>query len=148
MKSRFNINPYCDLEKSLYDLNNDNSKKKTHWFSIDEKERQIFYKQKEHIDESRFVDGDIAEIHDLLKSDCRIINSFLIHYYAFDSEKIYKYYNRNLIRNQGLIKKDQNIYCDFSTSVTIYSSSSRHNTNELISPNKMNLLQKCHRHQG
>ena len=50
-------------------MNNDYSKKKTHWFSIDRKERQMCYNQKGHIDESRFVDDDIAEIHNLLKSD-------------------------------------------------------------------------------
>ena len=74
LKSSFNINPYYDLENALDQLNNDNSKKKTHWFSIDGKVRQMLYNQKEHIDESRFVPGDIAEIHDLLKSDCHIIN--------------------------------------------------------------------------
>ena len=36
------------------------------------------YKQNEQIDEIRFVASDIAEIHDLLKSECRIINEFLI----------------------------------------------------------------------
>ena len=46
LKSRFNINPYCDLENSLYDLNNDNSKKKTHWFSIDENNVNFFTSKK------------------------------------------------------------------------------------------------------
>ena len=75
------------------------------------------YKQNEHIDEIRFVAGDIAEIRDLLKSECRIINEFLIQYYAFDLEEMYKYYYPNLIRNQVLIKMEQNSPCDFPASV-------------------------------
>ena len=30
LKSSFNINPYCDLENALFELNNDNSKKNNH----------------------------------------------------------------------------------------------------------------------
>ena len=37
LKSSFNVNLYCDLENALYELNNDDSKKKIHWFSIDGK---------------------------------------------------------------------------------------------------------------
>ena len=96
----------------------------------------MFYKQKEHIDESRFVVGDIMEIHDSIKSDCRIINEFLIQYYAFDSEEMYKYYNSNLVQNQGLITKDQNSHYDFPTSVTAYSPSGKLNTNKITSLNK------------
>ena len=47
----------------------------------------MYYKQKENIDESRFIDGDIKDIHDLLKSDCNIINEHLIQYYSFNVEK-------------------------------------------------------------
>ena len=63
----------------------------------------MYYKQNENTDERRFIDGDIKGIHDLLKSDCNIINEHLIQYYAFNAEKMYKYFNPNLIRNQGLI---------------------------------------------
>ena len=63
----------------------------------------MYYKQNGKTDESRFIDGDIKEIHYLLKSDCNIINEYLIQYYAFNVEKMYKYFNPNLIRNQGLI---------------------------------------------
>ena len=34
----------------------------------------MYYKQNQNIDESRFIDGDITKIHDLLKSDYNIIN--------------------------------------------------------------------------
>ena len=34
----------------------------------------MYYKENENIDESRFIGGDIKDIHDLLKSDCNIIN--------------------------------------------------------------------------
>ena len=88
------------MENSLYDLNNQYRKQKNKWFSIDGKERQIYYKQNENIDESRFIDGDIKTIHDLLKGNCNIINGYLIQYYVFNAEKMYKYFNLNLIRNQ------------------------------------------------
>ena len=63
----------------------------------------MFYKQNENIDESRFIDGYIKGIHNLLKSDYNLINEHLIKYYAFNVEEMYKYYNPNLIRDQGLI---------------------------------------------
>ena len=69
----------------------------------------MYYKQNQNIDESRFIDGDIKKIHDLLKSDCNIINEHLIKYYACNVQKMYKYFNPNLIRNRGLIKIDQKI---------------------------------------
>ena len=75
------------MENDLYDLNNTHSTKKTNWYSIDGKERQMFYKQKNNINESRFITGNISETHELLKSDCEIINEFLFHYYDFDLEK-------------------------------------------------------------
>ena len=65
LKSGYNIQPFCDLENSLYDLNNQYRKQKNKWFSIDGKERQMYYKQNENIDESRFIGGDIKEIHNL-----------------------------------------------------------------------------------
>ena len=63
----------------------------------------MYYKQNENIDENMFIDGDIKDIHDLLKSDCNIINEYLIQYYAFNAAKKYKYFDTNLIRNQGLM---------------------------------------------
>ena len=62
----------------------------------------------------------IQDIHDLLKSDCKIIHEYLIQYYVFNAKKMYKYFNPDLIRNQGLIKNDQKNYCDFPTSVKIF----------------------------
>ena len=57
----------------------------------------------------------------MLKSDCNTINEHLIQYYAFNVvEKVYEYYNPNLIRNQGLIKYVPKHYCDFPTSVTAF----------------------------
>ena len=61
---------------------------------------------------------------------------------------MYKYYNPNLIRNQGLIKKDQNIHCDFPTKVIIFSPSGKHNTNTITSTNKNKPSSKYQRHQG
>ena len=63
----------------------------------------MYYKQNENIDENRFIDGDIKEIHDLLKNECNIINEHLIQYYAFNVKKEYMYYTPNSIRKQGLI---------------------------------------------
>ena len=83
----------------------------------------MFYKQKEIIYESRFITGDISETHELLKNDCKIINEFLSHYYAI--WKNYKYYNSNLIGNQGFIKNDQKNHFDFPTSVKKFSSSGK-----------------------
>ena len=65
----------------------------------------------------RFIDGDISQIRTLLKSDCNIINLHLETNYNFDRSNKYKYYNLNLIRNNGLIKKDQILHCDFKTSI-------------------------------
>ena len=45
------------------------------------------YKQNKNIDESRLIDEDIKDIHDLLKSDCNIIDEHLIQYYVFNAEK-------------------------------------------------------------
>ena len=78
----------------------------------------MYYKQNQNIDESRFIDGDITKIHDLLKSDYNIINEHLIKYYARNVQKIYKYFNPNLIRNRGLIKIDQKIIVIFRQVLT------------------------------
>ena len=45
---------------------------------------KCFTRKKKNSDESRFIDGDISEIHDFLNSDCNTINDFLIQYYVFD----------------------------------------------------------------
>ena len=37
LKLGYNIQPFCDLENALYDLNNQYPKQKNKWFSIDEK---------------------------------------------------------------------------------------------------------------
>ena len=104
LKSGYNINPYCDLEKELYHLNNDYVKYKNKWFAIDGKQRHLFYKQSENVHDSRFIDKDISEIHELLQSDFNIIN-FHLKKITIDSDNKYKYYNPNLIRNKGIIKK-------------------------------------------
>ena len=77
----------------------------------------MFYTQSENDHNSRFVDRNISEIHELLQSDCNIINVHLEKYYNFDSDKKYKYYNPNLIRNNGLISKNQQIHCNFLSSI-------------------------------
>ena len=66
----------------------------------------MFYKQSENIYDSRFIDGDISQNHKLLKIDCNMINLHLETNYNFDINNTYKYYNPNLIRNNGQIKKD------------------------------------------
>ena len=108
------------MKNALYDLNNQYPKQKNTWFSIDGKERQMYYKQNENIDENRFIEGDIKDILDLLKNDCNIINEHLFQYYAFNVKKNYKYFNPNLIRNQRLIKNDQKTHYDFPTSVNTF----------------------------
>ena len=67
------------LEYAMYHLNNDSVKFKNDWFAIDGKHWQMFYKQSENIHDTRFIDGDggISQIHELLKSDCNIINLHL-----------------------------------------------------------------------
>ena len=97
----------------MYHLNNDSTKFKKNWFAIDGIHRHMFYKQSENIQDSRFIDGNISGIHALLKSDRNIINLHLKTNYNFDSDNKYKYFNLNLIRNNGLIKKDQQVHCDF-----------------------------------
>ena len=77
LKSGYNITPYCNLENELYHLNNDSINYENKWFAIDGKHRQIFYKQSENGHDSRFIDKDISEIHELLHSDCNIINFHL-----------------------------------------------------------------------
>ena len=101
----------------MYYLNNDSVKFKNNWFAIDGKHRHMFYKQLENIHDTRFNDGDISQIHALLKSDCIIINLHLETNYNFDRNNKYKYYNPNLIRNNGQIKKDQILHCAFKTSI-------------------------------
>ena len=73
----------------------------------------MFYKQSENIHDSKFIDGNISEIHALLNSDCNIINLYLETNYNFDRNNKYTYYSSNLIRNNALIKKDQQVHCDF-----------------------------------
>ena len=77
----------------------------------------------------RFVDGDISQIRTLLKSDCNIINLHLETNYNFDRNNKYKYYNPNLIRNNGQIKKDQTLHCDFKTSNIPCSNITKNNLN-------------------
>ena len=101
----------------MYHLNNDYIKFKNNWFAIKGKHRQIFYKQSENIHDSRFIDGNISQIHTLLKSDCNIKHLHLKTKYNFDRNNKYTCYNPNLIRNNGLIKKDQQLHCDFQTSI-------------------------------
>ena len=55
-----------------------------------------------------------------MKSGCNIINEYLVQYYALNVEKAYKYYNPNLMRNQGLIKDEQDTHCNFKTSVKMF----------------------------
>ena len=117
LKSGYNIVPYGQLENAMYNLNNDSAKSKQNWFAIDGKHLQMFYKQTENIHDSRFIDNDISQIHELLKIDCDTINLHLEKNYNFDINNKYKYYNPNLIRNNGQIKKDQVLHCDFKTSL-------------------------------
>ena len=117
LNSRYNITPYGELENVLYHLNNDSVKFKNNWFAIDGKHRQMLYKQSENIQDSRFIDGNIFQIHELLKIDCNIINLHLEINYNFDRNNKYTYYNPNLIKNNGLIEIDQQVYCDFQTSI-------------------------------
>ena len=105
LKSEYDVTPYSELDYTLYDLNNDSVKIKNNWFAIEGKHRQMFYKQSENIYDSRFIDGNISQIHALLKSDYNIINLHLETNYNFDRNNKYKYYNLNLILNNGLIKK-------------------------------------------
>ena len=107
LKSGYSISSYGLLENAMYHLNNGFVKFKNNWFAIEGKHRQIFYKQSENIHDSRFIDGNISEIHALLKNYCNIINLHLERNYNFDRNNKDKYYNPNLIRNNGLIKKDQ-----------------------------------------
>ena len=47
--------------------------------------------------------------------------------YNFDINNKYKYYNPNLIRNNGQIKKDQVLHCDFKTSLIACPNDSKNN---------------------
>ena len=47
----------------------------------------MYYNQNKNNDESRFIDGNIKEIHDLLKSDRNVIEEHLIQYYVSNVEK-------------------------------------------------------------
>ena len=68
--------------------------KRIHDFPLMKRTSNIL-QQNENIDESRFIEKNIK--------DCNIINEYLIQNYAFNDGKIYKYYNSNSVRNQGLI---------------------------------------------
>ena len=57
LKVGYNIIQNCDLENVLYDLNNDNFPR-TFFVSIDDKERQMYYKLSETINKNRFDNGD------------------------------------------------------------------------------------------
>ena len=96
-------------------------------FAIEGKHRLMFYKQSENIHDTRFIDGDgdISQIHELLKSDCNIKHLHLKTKYNFDRNNKYTYYNPNLIRNNGLIKKDQQLHCDFQTSIIPFPNNSK-----------------------
>ena len=138
LKSGYNIVPYHPLQNTLYHLNNDSVKFKHNWFAIDGKHLQMFYKQSENIHDSRFIVGDISQIHDLLKSDCKTINLHLETNYNFDIKNKYKYYNPNLIRNNGEIKKDQVLHCDYKSSIIPCSIDSKNvnETAEILKNNK------------
>ena len=90
LKAWYNIVPYGQLENTIYNLNNDSGKSKQNWFAIDGKHLQIFYKQSENIHDIRFIDGDISQIHELLKIDCNMINLHLETNYNFDRNNKYK----------------------------------------------------------
>ena len=47
--------------------------------------------------------------------------------YNFDINNKYKYYNPNLIRNNGQIKKDQVLHCDSKTSLIACPNDSKNN---------------------
>ena len=57
LKTGYNINPYCDFENALYDLNNEHSNKKAHWFSIDGKENNFFTSKKNTLVKSSSLTG-------------------------------------------------------------------------------------------
>ena len=67
LKSGINITPYCELKNKWYHLNNDSINYKYKQFAIDGKHRQMFYKQSENDHDSRFIDNDISEIHELFQ---------------------------------------------------------------------------------
>ena len=122
LKSGYSISPYGRLDNAMYHLNNDSVKFKNNWFGIDGKHRHMFCKQLENFHDTRFIDGngDISKIHELLKSDTNIINIHLETNCNFDRNNKYKYYNLNLIRNNGIIKKDQQVHCNLKTSIIPY----------------------------
>ena len=102
----------------MYDLNVDVPNDKLHWFGIDKEKRQMYYKQSYNIHDTRFVENEsIKLLHDLLKKDCEVINDHLIDYYDFDDTNYYKYYNPNVLRNLGFVKKDQTLHLDFPNSL-------------------------------
>ena len=111
----------------MYNLNNDSAKFKHNWFAIDGKHLQMFYKLSENIHDSRFIDNDISQIHEMLKIDYDTINLHLGKNYNFDINNKYKYYDPNLIRNNGQIKKDQVLHCDLKTSIITYPNISENN---------------------
>ena len=121
LKSGYNIPPLGHLENAIYHLKNDSVKFKHNWFAIDGKHLQIFYKQSENIHNSRFIDDGISQIHELLKIKCNMINLHLETNYNFDIN------NPNLIRNNGQIKKDQVLHCDFKTSIIPCTNVSKNN---------------------
>ena len=77
LKSWYSIRPYGLLKNAMCHLNNESVKFKNNWFAIDGKHLQIIYKQSDNIHDTECIDGDIFQIHVLLKSDCNIINLHL-----------------------------------------------------------------------
>ena len=77
------------------------------------------------------MDGNISKIHTLSKSNCNIINLHLEINYNFDRNNKYKYYNPNLIRNNGQMKKYQPLHCDFPKSSIISFPNNSKNNNQI-----------------
>ena len=73
LKSGYNIIPCSDLENQLYIINNDDHRE---WFAIDGKQRQMYYKQSKNNHDSRFIENNIMQLHDLFKKI--VIQSFII----------------------------------------------------------------------
>ena len=56
--------------------------------SIDDKERQMYYKLSETINKNRFDNGDIQRIHDVFVSYCDTINDYLYQKHFEQGQKI------------------------------------------------------------
>ena len=74
LKSGIIIKLRSPLEDALYDLNNDVSSDKSHWFGLDNNKRQMYYKQSLNNHDKRFLRKTlIVELHDILK---KILSSY------------------------------------------------------------------------